>query len=135
MSKGEDRIVDLLKKDRIYFVREKTFSDLRQGKFRFDFYLPNVHGRDCIIEFNGEQHYHYVSRFYKDLLELKQAQGRDMRKISYCLSQDIALYIIPYWELENLHCANDLFQSKFLARDRYKNFTDYEKYKAATEKK
>ena len=135
MSKGEDRIVDLLKKDRIYFVREKTFSDLRQGKFRFDFYLPNVHGRDCIIEFNGEQHYHYVGRFYKDLLELKQAQGRDMRKISYCLSQDIALYIIPYWELENLHCANDLFQSKFLARDRYKNFTDYEKYKAATEKK
>lgn len=132
MSKGEDKIVDLLKKDRIYFVREKTFSDLRQGKFRFDFYLPNVHGRDCIIEFNGEQHYHYVGRFYKDMFEWRQAQGRDMRKISYCLSQDISLYIVPYWEIENIKCAEDLFQSKFLARDRYKNLTDYEKFLART---
>lgn len=134
MSKGENKIIDLLNKARIFYVREKTFSDLRQGKFRFDFYLPNVHGRDCIIEFNGEQHYEYVGKFYKNQTEWRQAQGRDMRKISYCLSQDIALYIIPYWEIENITCANDLFQSKFLARDRYKNYLDYEKYKAAIAK-
>jgi hypothetical protein len=54
MSKGENKITDLLNGARIRFEREKTFSDLRGGKFRYDFYLPNVRGGDCIIEFNGE---------------------------------------------------------------------------------
>lgn len=54
MSKGEDKIVDLLNKAKVKYYREKTFSDLKGGKFRYDFYLPNMHGRDCIIEFNGE---------------------------------------------------------------------------------
>jgi hypothetical protein len=54
MSKGEDRIVDLLNKEKIYFVREKTFSDLKHGLFRYDFYLPYVDGGPVIIEYNGE---------------------------------------------------------------------------------
>ena len=54
MSKGEDRIVDLLNQAGIYFVREKTLSDLKGGKFRYDFYLPYVEGGPLIIEFNGE---------------------------------------------------------------------------------
>ena len=54
MSKGENKIIDLLNASRIRFEREKTFSDLRHGKFRYDFYIKNAHGGDCIIEFNGE---------------------------------------------------------------------------------
>jgi hypothetical protein len=54
MSKGENKIIDLLNEARICFEREKTFSDLRGGKFRYDFYLPNAQGGDRIIEFNGE---------------------------------------------------------------------------------
>ena len=54
MSKGETKIVDILNKEKVRFDREKTFSDLKHGKFRFDFYIPNVFGADCIIEFNGE---------------------------------------------------------------------------------
>jgi hypothetical protein len=54
MSKGEDKIINLLNYARIKFVREKSFSDLKHGLFRFDFYLPNVGGRPAIIEFNGE---------------------------------------------------------------------------------
>jgi hypothetical protein len=57
MSKGENKITDLLNQARIYYIREKTFKDLKHGSFRFDFYIPNLQGRDCIIEFNGEQHY------------------------------------------------------------------------------
>ena len=53
-SKGETKIVDILNKEKVRFDREKTFSDLKHGKFRFDFYIPNVFGADCIIEFNGE---------------------------------------------------------------------------------
>ena len=135
MSKGENKIVDLLNQARIRFEREKTFSDLKHGKFRFDFYIKNVHGADCIIEFNGEQHYKYVGKFYKDKIEWRQAMGRDMRKISYCLAHNIPLYIIPYWEIDNIKCASDLFQPKYLARDRYKNYTDYEMYNARVTKK
>jgi hypothetical protein len=66
MSKGENKIIDVLNRAGVYFEREKTFSDLRGGKFRYDFYIPNVHGANCIIEFNGEQHYEYVGKFYKN---------------------------------------------------------------------
>lgn len=132
MSKGEDKIIDLLRKSGIRFVREKTFKDLRKGKFRFDFYLPNVDGRDCILEYNGEQHYQFVGRFYRTQAEWKQAQGRDMRKISYCLANNIALYIIPYWEIDNIVSADQLFDPKFRAKDRFKNFTDYEIFQRRT---
>lgn len=54
MSKGEDKIIDLLNASRIPFVREKTFTDLKHGKLRFDFYIRDVHGAECIIEYNGE---------------------------------------------------------------------------------
>ena len=54
MSKCEDRIVDLLNKEKICFVREKTFSDLKHGLFRYDFYLPYAAGGPAIIEYNGE---------------------------------------------------------------------------------
>lgn len=132
MSKGENKITDLLNQARIRFVREKTFSDLKHGTFRFDFYIPNVLGGDCIIEFNGEQHYEFVGKFYKNQVEWRQALGRDMRKISYCLAKNIKLFIIPYWEIDQIKCANDLFQEKYRARDRYKNYTDYELYKIAS---
>lgn len=135
MSKGEDKIADLLNRARLLYVREKTFSDLKDGKFRYDFFLPGLHGRDCIIEFNGEQHYSFIKKFYKNQVEWKQAQGRDMRKISYCLAHKIELYIIPYWEIENIKRVEDLFQLKFLARDQYKNFDDYRMYQAAIAKK
>lgn len=134
MSKGENKIIDLLNQARIYYIREKTFKDLKHGAFRFDFYIPNLQGRDCIIEFNGEQHYQYVEKFYKNQVEWRQAQGRDMRKISYCLANNIQLYIIPYWEINNIKTAFDLFQPKFRAKDRYKNYTDFETYKAAIQK-
>ena len=135
MSKGENKIIDLLNKSNYKYEREKTFSDLKHGKFRFDFYIKNVLGADCIVEFNGEQHYEYVGKFYKNKVEWQQAQGRDMRKISYCLAHNIPLYIIPYWEIDNIHCAADLFQPKYRARNRYKNYMDYETYTAAVAKK
>ena len=53
MSKGEDKIVDLLNQAGIYFVREKTFSDLKHGLFRYDFYLPYIAGGPAIVEYNG----------------------------------------------------------------------------------
>ena len=38
----------------IKFYREKTFSDLKHGLFRFDFYIFNLNGAPAIIEVDGE---------------------------------------------------------------------------------
>ena len=54
MSKGENKIVDLLNEAKISYIREKSFSDLKHGLFRYDFYIPNLDGGPAIIEFNGE---------------------------------------------------------------------------------
>jgi len=35
------------------------------------------------------------------------------------------IYVIPYWEIENLRSAADVFQQKFRARDRWKNDDDW----------
>ena len=128
MSKGEDKIVDLLNQAGLKFVREKSFSDLKHGSFRYDFYLPYVNGGPAIIEFNGEQHYQFVSKFYKNYRDLQKTQEHDRRKISYALANDIKIYIIPYWELCKITTARQLFQDKYLARDRWKNDDDYDRF-------
>ena len=121
MSKGEDKIVDLLNQSHILFIREKTFSDLRQGKFRYDFYIPNLDGGPAIIEFNGQQHYHFVAKFYKTPREWRKMQEHDRRKISYALANKIKIYIIPFWEIDKITTARQLFQEKYLAKSRWKN--------------
>ena len=60
MSKGEDKIIRLLRASNIKFEREKTFADLRGGKFRYDFYLPLY---NILIEVDGEQHFKQVKVF------------------------------------------------------------------------
>ena len=54
MSKYEDCVIDILKRARIEFFRERTFSDLKHGLFRFDFYIPNLQGAPVIVEVDGE---------------------------------------------------------------------------------
>lgn len=115
MSSYEDYIIQLLKKDKIKFQREKTFNDLKNGKFRFDFYLPNYKGETVIIEMDGEQHFKPI---YGRQSFLK-GQEHDRQKNSYCLANDIKLYRVPYWEIKNLTAAADIFNPKFLVKTRW----------------
>lgn len=121
MSKGEDKITDLLNQANIKFQREKSFSDLKHGLFRYDFYIPNLNGSPVIIEFNGEQHYHFVSKFFRTRRDWQKTQEHDRRKISYALANKIKIYIIPFWEIDKITTARQLFQEKYLARTRWKN--------------
>lgn len=50
MSKGEDKIERILREACIPFEREKVFPTLRNGKLRFDFYLPQS---GVLIELDG----------------------------------------------------------------------------------
>lgn len=120
MSNLELHILKILKQNGISFEREKTFSDLRKNKYRYDFYLPK---QNVLIEINGAQHYENIKFFYKSRIEFKKAQERDRRKIAYALANNISLYIIPYWEIPEIKNLNQIFQKKFLATSKYHNDT------------
>ena len=135
MSKGEEKIIELLQKDRYRFEREKRFKDLKHGLYRFDFYVVGGRAIPCIIELNGAQHYQYVKKFYSSRAEFEAAKERDRRKISYCLAHNIPLYIIPYWELDNLHTAADLFSPRFRAASRWKNDQDWQQQQNLTKRR
>lgn len=123
MSSYEEKVIEILKKEKIHFKREVRFSDLKKGKYRFDFEVY-VDCAPVLLEIQGEQHYKFVSKFYKSRRDFEAAKERDRRKISYALANDIPLYIIPFWEIENLKSADDLFKDKFRAKDRWKNDKD-----------
>lgn len=117
-SLGEQKIVKILQGAYVKYEREKVFGDLRQGTYRFDFFLPDL---KIVIEYNGIQHYEYTKVFHSKKEDFLKAQERDRRKISYCLAHKYKLYCIPYWEIENLKTLKDLFQSKFLAKTKFHN--------------
>lgn len=117
MSKYEEQVMTILKQSKISFQREKTFSDLKRGLFRFDFYIPSLQGAPAIIEVDGEQHFKPI---YGRQAFLK-GQEHDRRKNSYCLANNIPLYRIPYWEIKNLKTSTDIFIDKFLVKTRWHN--------------
>lgn len=115
-SSYEEHIISILKQNNIKFQREKTFSDLRKGKFRFDFFIP-IENKSILIEVDGEYHFKPI-RGRKVLLK---QQEHDRRKNSYCLANDIPLYRIPYWEIKNIKTLEDIFKKEFLVIDKWHN--------------
>lgn len=124
MSKLEEKVITLLQKGHIRFMREKTFPDLRKGRFRYDFEVY-VDGGRALVEVQGQQHYQFIPKFYKRRADFESAKERDRRKISYALAHRIPLYIIPYWELEHITTARDLLRPQYLATTRWKNDQDW----------
>ena len=120
MSKGEDYLVAIFRKEKITYEREKTFSDLlgKHGTpLRFDFYLPKF---GVNIEYDGEGHFQQVNKFGGRSGYMAAAE-RDRRKNSYCLAHHISLYRIPYWELHNIHSLSDILTPKFLVTSKFHN--------------
>lgn len=118
MSSFEKVVRSILLESGVRFEQEKQFKDLYNGLYRFDFYLPE---QNCVLEVNGGQHYVYTKQFYSNRSDFLKALERDRRKISYCLANDIKIYCIPYWEIENIKTFEDLFQDKFLAQSKFHN--------------
>ena len=127
MSKGEQKIASLLKEEKIKFEREKTMPDMKKNNhhLRFDFYIED---QKIAIEYNGEGHYYKNKFFHKNEQAFKKRQEYDRYKIGYCLANDITIYCIPFWEIENIQSANELFDNRFRAFDRWKNDRDWEEH-------
>lgn len=114
MSSYESKIIQILRASSISFEREKSFKDLRGGRFRFDFYVPS---RPLCLEVDGQFHFKPIH----GRLKLLRQQENDRRKNSYCLANNIPLYRIPYWDIETLKTFEDLLQEKFLVKNRFHN--------------
>jgi len=50
MSSYEDRVAHILRASQVKFEREKSFTDLKRGRYRFDFYLIE---EKILIEVDG----------------------------------------------------------------------------------
>ena len=119
MSSYELKILKILKKEGIKFEREKSFKDLRAGHFRYDFYIPNYKGKELIIEVDGEGH--FKECFGGGRLQLNKQKEHDRRKNSYCLANNILLYRIPYWEIDNITSFSNILYQKFKVNSRFHN--------------
>lgn len=125
MSKGEDKVKSILDKSKISYVREKTFPDFRNGKLRFDFYLPDF---GILIEVDGQQHFERVKQFHPTQRDFTHAKQNDYYKNSYALSHGIKLFRIPYWEIENVNSFSDIISAQFLVTTKWHNDLIYRKY-------
>lgn len=114
MSSYEEYIMKILMSNKIDFEREKTFKDLQNGLYRYDFYLSD---KKCIIEVDGEYHFKQI-RSRQDFLKQKE---NDRRKNSYCLANKITLYRIPYWDIKKIKTPEDIFQDKYIVKTKWHN--------------
>ena len=132
MSKGEDYIEKIIKKgikdNSIYsnFCKEKTFPNLtyKGHLLKFDFFFKVRADKVC-CEFDGIQHFDEV-KFFKNFKHMKE---NDRRKNQYCLDNNINLYRIPYWEINNITTIEDIFNPKFKVKSKYHNDDLIWKYK------
>ena len=119
MSKGEQKIIKILQGARLNFQIEKTFNDLRQSTLRYDFYLKDL---NIIIEYDGEQHFKFIKKFYNNRMDWEKAKEHDRIKNSYCLAHNIKLYRIPYWDLDKINNINDILNNKlYIVKSRWHN--------------
>ena len=125
LSKGAQKIAYLLKQSNYKFMLEYSFPDLRgrQGApLRYDFAILNLNGTiRALIEFDGEGHFNQIKFFQKNSSDFKRAQGRDREKNKYALMHGIPLYRIPYWEIDNITTAAQLFNNNFKVKHKYHN--------------
>lgn len=96
VSRGEKRVEDYLKYNKIPYETQKEFPGLI-GKYkplRFDFYLPK---HNICIEYDGIQHFEVVEDFDGDDIDaLKLRQEYDTKKNEFCYLNKINIVRIKY---------------------------------------
>lgn len=99
-SKGENKVKEILIKNNISFIQQKTFKNLKDiTLLKCDFYLPNY---NCIIEFNGRQHYEKVNKFGGEI-GFMETKRRDELKKAFFKENKINYIEIHYKEKQIEH--------------------------------
>lgn len=103
ISKGEQRVEQYLKENKIEYNKQHTFKDCKDILcLPFDFYLPNY---NTCIEYDGEQHVRPAfgeKSFYKTLLH-------DAMKNNYCKWNNINLIRIPHTDFDKIESILNKF--------------------------
>lgn len=112
-SFGEKTIEKYLKENNIKFYREYSFDDLvglnnKKTKLRFDFYLPE---NNIVIEYQGKQHYEYISFIHKNIKNFENSKLRDELKRKYCRKNLLNEIEIKYNE-NIIETLNHIFKEK-----------------------
>lgn len=93
-SIGEMNIQKVLEDNNIVYMKEYSFSDLKNKKvLRFDFAIIENSQVVRLIEFDGIQHFKEQDYFTHNLTETK---NNDNIKNEYCKANNIPLVRIPY---------------------------------------
>ena len=103
LSKGAEKIKNILIENKISFIQEKTFDNCRfldtNQLARFDFYLPDY---NIIIEYDGEQHYFYTNHSWDTKEHFEYTKKHDNYKTDWCKKNNIKLIRIPYYDYKNI---------------------------------
>ena len=94
ISKGEQKVINWLEKNKIKYIYDKKFKD---HNIRPDFYLPN---KNIIIEYDGIQHFKAVKHFK---VTLSEQQQRDKYKNSIYNKYEMKIIRIPYTKYKNIY--------------------------------
>lgn len=126
MSKGAQKICELLRRANFIYQTEYEYQDLRGKKgihLRYDFWAKETqYSKPFLIEFDGEAHFKQVKLFQKSIFDLKAAQERDRVKNKYAIMHGIKLYRVPYWEIDNINSIYDILHNqKFIVTNKYHN--------------
>ena len=115
-SKLEKSIQKFLNDNNITYVQQYRISKCRYKKpLPFDFAIFNANNLLCLIEADGEQHFH-TSQFGgidwdRAKQNFEQQKIRDDIKNKYCQDNKIKLLRIPYWEFDNI---NQILENELL---------------------
>ena len=125
VSKGELKIIDILKENNINCKNEIEFTDLKSQKnkpLRFDIGVYNNSNQlICLIEYDSEIHFHFNKFFHKTKSNFNKRRGYDRIKNEYCLRKNIPLIRIPYWDLNKIVKTKDIFNPKYLVTTKWHN--------------
>ena len=94
--KGEETIKKLLTKNNIEYEFQMRYPDLKDASLlSYDFYIPS---NNLLIEYNGEQHYKWLTYFHKGLHDFHRQLHHDWLKRKYARDNCINLLVIRYDE-------------------------------------
>lgn len=96
-SKGETRIINILNKYKINYIKEYIIPGAKQ-RYRYDFYLFDY---NILLEFHGGQHYFPVE-YFGGVEAFKSLKERDLFKIELAKSARIPLIVFNYKQLKEL---------------------------------
>lgn len=107
-SYGETQVKNILNDLGVKYKQEKLINVPIWGKdhlIRADFYLPK---ENCVIEFNGKQHYEYNPKYHKSEGSFKYQQERDKQLEIYCLKNNINLLVFRYEDFKSGKMKKDI---------------------------